>query len=532
MAIQSNALPPLVSLSVVNKQIDPTANDSSASSKSELANSERLLASLRIEIEPQSLGHVGILDLADELLMNIFGHATDSADIRNIRLTCRRFCSTSSHLLLDCLDVCLTSASLARAQEISCHPTISKGIRALHISLQSNRHLGNISRFTSLAIEYLQRKIGLVLMNPQKALENGNFVSWAEFEPILMERQRLLHSWFQYRETRKYSTRQQSLDVEILHRCYEKYRMEYEWQRRTIQDGTFAQAIAAAVGRIPRATTLLFTDKFRYRESFPIFHANKWRRHISASDVLDDRMMLSIGESLWPVVMTTKLAVQVPLAIHSAGSSTIQIGIHLPTQPDDSTWIHNQAQLLGLKAAAESLRVFAFQARMKDPSPPEDISSALTYLRVVLGAANLQVLTLSVPSYTLDEYVGPLLASFHWPHLRKLNLVRVALHLSDLKTFVGEFRPGIFLNLKQIRLRSGSWAEGLDVLRSKANSESQVGPLSGAECDPMVSDQLRRILDGGQASWASQYIQGVSNRNPFLVTEDETADEETNPSAI
>ncbi|KAI7786436.1 hypothetical protein LA080_003679 [Diaporthe eres] len=442
MTTQSNALLPLVSPTVVNKQADQTGNDSSASSKSELANSERLLASLRIDVEPQSLGHLGILDLADELLMNMFEHAADSADIRNIRLTCRRFCSTSSHLLLDCLDVCLTAASLARAQEISYHPPISKGIRVLHISLNTHDCLFDFSNFTSLAIENLRAGIGL----------------------------RLLGSWCQYKKTRKYSTHQQSLDVEVLRRGYEKYRVA---------------------------------------------------------------MMLLIGASLVPTVRPTELTVQVPLAIHSAGFSTIEIGIELPIQPGGSEWIHDQAQLLGLKAAAESLEAFTFQLCWWKSSPPEDLSSASPYLRVVLGAANLQVLTLSVPSmFLFDEHVGSLLASLRWPHLREINLVRIASHLSDLKTFVEGFRPGILLNLKQVRLRSGSWAEGLDVLRSKAKPESQVGSLSGAECDSMAFDQLRRILGGWQASWASQYVQGASIRNPFLVTEDETADEGTNAGSI
>lgn len=535
MPIQSNALLQLVSLSVVNKQIDQTANDSSASSKSELANSERLLASLRIEIEPHSRGHLGILDLADELLMNIFGHATDSADIRNIRLTCRRFCSTSSHLLLDCLDVCLTAASLARAQEISCHPTISKGIRVLHISLQSHNNLEDTTRFTYWAIQKLRENINAVLWNPQIALKNGNLASFAEFQPIFMERQRLLGSWCEYTETRKCSTRQQRLDVEVLRRGCEKYRMAYEWQRRTIKDGTFVQAIAAAVGRISRATKLLFTNKFRYLER-PGFNANLWRHHDSASDVLDDRMMLSIGASLSPKVKSTELTVQVPLALHAAGFPAVEIGIQCLNQSGvwpESTWIGDEAQLHGLKAAAKSLKVFTFEMNTWCSSLPERISSYSTYLRVVLGAENLEVLTLLVPyPFQSDEHIGSLLASLRWPHLREINLSHFAFHLNDLKSFIEGLRPGALLNLREIRLRSGTWAEGLDVLRSKANPESQVGSLSGAECDSMVFDQIGRILNGGRASWASQYVQGVSIRNPFLVTEDETADEETNPSTI
>lgn len=123
MPIHSNTS---VSVPVVTKETDQRPNDSSAFSQNGLVKSKRLLASLTSDIEPQSLGQLGILDLADELLMNIFDHAADSSDIRNILLTCRRFCSTSSHLLLDCLNVRLTPASLARAQEISCHPTIPR----------------------------------------------------------------------------------------------------------------------------------------------------------------------------------------------------------------------------------------------------------------------------------------------------------------------------------------------------------------------------------------------------------------------
>lgn len=549
MPTQSNALLPPASLSVVNKQTDQTPNNLSTSSQSRPrpADSEKLPASLFSDIEPHSLGHLGILDLADELLMNIFGHATDSADIRNIRLTCRRFCSTSSHLLLDCLDVCLTAASLARAQEISCHPTISKGIRVLHISLRCNRRLPSFLGYLSSATKYLLKNLSRVDWDPQNVFENGNFTSLAEVQAILGERERLFRSWSQYSVEQRCSTHQQSLDVEVLQRGYEKYQMAYEWQRRAVKDRTFAQAIAAAVGRMSRATRLLFTNRFRYRERSPGFHANMWRHHTSASDILDDRMMLSIGVSLGPEVITpTELAVQVPLAIHSAGCSTIEIGIDFSTLSGlcpRSTWIRNRAQVPDLKAAAESLKAFTFKSCPIGSSPSEEISTSVsTYLRVVLGAGagNIQALTLfpgfSYSSLDLDRpykgHIGPLLASRPWPHLRDISLADFPFHLNDLKRFIEGLQPGAFLNLRLIHLRSGTWAEGLDLLRSKANPESWVCYLTGAECESISSDQIKRIFDGMQASWASQYIRGVSICNPFLVTQDETTDEETNTDSI
>lgn len=531
-----------LSLPVATKETDQRPNDSNAFSQNVLVKPERLPASLPSDMEPQSLVQLGILDLADELLMNIFDHAADSADIRNIRLTCRRFCGTSSHLLLDCLNVRLTPASLARAQEISCHPTISKGIRVLHISLRSNKHLPSFMEYLSPAIRYLLWNLRLVSRNPENAVENGNFTSFTESQSISgeRERERLFDSWYQYKHEQTCSTHQQSLDVEVLRRGYEKYQMTYEWQQRTKQDGTFAQAIAAAVGRMSRATKLFFTNKFRYRKRR--LHANVRRHHTSVSDAIDERMMLSIGASLGPEGMPTELAVQVPLAIHSAGFSTTEIKFDFSTRPGlflGSSWVHQKDQLPGLKAAAESLKVFTFKNRAIRRSPSEEISTSVsTYLRAVLGAGagNIQVRTLfpgfSFSSLDLDRpykgHIGPVLASHRWPHLRKVNLAHVPFHLNDLKSFIEGLRPGAFFDLMFIHLRSGTWAEGLDVLRSKANPQSRILWLTGAECDSISSDQINRVFDFGQASWASRYIQGVSICNPFLVPKDETIDEETN----
>lgn len=297
------------------------------------------------------------------------------------------------------------------------------------------------------------------------------------------------------------------------------------------------QAIAAAAGRMPRATRVLFTGRSHYRERSPDFDANQFMHHTSASDIFDHRMMLSIGTSSWePNIKSTELAVQVPLAIHAAGFPAVEVGVQCDPRSGispHSTWIRDQAQLLGLKAAAESLKIFTFKTRMWPSRPSEDISSISTYLRVVLEAANLQVLTLSLSSdYVPGGQIESLLASRRWPYLRELNLAYIAFHMSDLKSFVEGLRPGVFLDFETVHLCSGTWAEGLDVLRSKANSESQVDDLRGAECAHISFHQRRRILDGEKASWASQYVQGVSIRNPFLVTEDETAEEETNAGTI
>ena len=187
-----------------------------------------------------------------------------------------------------------------------------------------------------------------------------------------------------------FNPREQTPEAEALCRGYEKHQLAYEWQQRTLHDGTFAPAIAAVIGRMPRGTKLLLTDRFRYREDSPKPRRYPWRSHTSSSDVFDDRMMWSTGASRSePKRETANLAVQVPLAMHAARLSPIEIGFHSFTQsrsPSQFTWIHDQSQLLDLRAAAESLKVFSFKVEepMTCTGFSRGISSMSKYLRVGL----------------------------------------------------------------------------------------------------------------------------------------------------
>ncbi|KAK0639497.1 hypothetical protein B0T16DRAFT_463165 [Cercophora newfieldiana] len=64
-------------------------------------------------------------------------HRDDSniTDIKNCRLTSRRFCDASSHLLVRVVRVDIRPSAIARLEAIAKHPIISKGVRAVAISL-------------------------------------------------------------------------------------------------------------------------------------------------------------------------------------------------------------------------------------------------------------------------------------------------------------------------------------------------------------------------------------------------------------
>lgn len=536
MPRHSSDLPPPISLSGANMQTDQKTNDSSASSQDGLASSNALPASPCSDIAAQSIGLLSITDLPDELLLNIFENATYSADIRNILLTCRRFCSTSSHLLLDCLDVCLTEASLARAREISCHPTIFRGIRIVHISLQSHPFVQDDLYFLGVGIFDLRISIDRVTRNQQEALESGNFSSPAEFQSILSERKRLLGSLVQMQRTKRtsYSAHQHSLDRDVLRPAYEKYRKTREWQQRTIADGTFAQELAAAVRRMPKPVKLLFTDRYRHWERSFKSRMMHWMDRTSLVDILNESVSLRLRQRPWlgGGCDSTPLAVQVPLAIHAAGSSTVDLAVQFFCSPMSPMVIdvHDQNQASCLKVAAENLKVFTFEDHTDYLSTARTFCAFSTYFGIVSGAGKLAALTVSLKPmpkrrYTSQpecRYIGSLLASFRWPHLREINLTGVPFHLTDLKSFIEKLRPEACVALNYTYLLSGTWAEGLDLLRTRANAGSWVDSLTGAECHSISSDQLGQIFDGEKASWASQYVQGAPIRNPFLVTEDET----------
>jgi hypothetical protein len=90
-----------------------------------------------------------ILDLPDELLIKISGYVkgwephgrslSESGggvrEIKTLRLTCKRFCNISTHLLIHFVRVELNPSSLSRLENISRHPAISRGVQGVRVNL-------------------------------------------------------------------------------------------------------------------------------------------------------------------------------------------------------------------------------------------------------------------------------------------------------------------------------------------------------------------------------------------------------------
>lgn len=113
---------------------------------------ELIKSDTRIAIDDVSrptLRPLKLPDMPDEILIKIIEYVKGwtgnmaplyelgnmGEDVKNLRLTCRRFCSASSHLLLQFLRVKLNPPSLSKFEEISRHPIISKWIRCVRVAL-------------------------------------------------------------------------------------------------------------------------------------------------------------------------------------------------------------------------------------------------------------------------------------------------------------------------------------------------------------------------------------------------------------
>lgn len=93
---------------------------------------------LPYELLQMTFCHLGVSTPRMDESLGVFPEIdflADTEDIRNVRLTCRRFRDNSSHLLLPYLEVTASPASLDRLSAISNCPSVAKGVLAIRVSL-------------------------------------------------------------------------------------------------------------------------------------------------------------------------------------------------------------------------------------------------------------------------------------------------------------------------------------------------------------------------------------------------------------
>lgn len=513
---------------------------------------------------------IGILDLPNEILRNIFDnfrenmeetgfwpgfdYKADTADIQNIRLVCQKFCDVSSHLLIPYLEVSPSRSSLERLDEIMRHSKISEGARVLSIDMSyySADMAQDLQLFSMICHDKLRNKIEslegilrswqerqyydrLYLGDTDGTAREDDTSEYAVVGDVLREYRRILSVWEEFSND--------SVDERIhldeaalsLRRGHERYRALFQEQDQILQGGHFTRAVAAAMARSHsggRPNLWLYMSDYQV---LPWYHNDRSvHRGTTGMDLSadPDRLIQSevIQRSPWWHARETEeeeppqsLLYELPLALRAEGVSLAGFQARINT-PLTFNFRMSHDQLSGLREVAETLNVFIFHLREDDyegpdyGAHPDKLVGFYAYLSAAMG--NVPSLSLSIGPEQSFLSIEPLLTSPSWQRLRCVDLSFMNMDIHGLRRFVGMLEQGVGIELSRIRLTSGTWAEALDILRSKAGWGSYVWDPRGAECDVMdekvVDDIFNHDISDPAANNVSLYIAGVEGvQNPL-----------------
>lgn len=422
-----------------------------------------------------------IHDLPDELLMDISGYLRNPADIKNLRLSCRRLNETSSHLLMDTVHVRLNPKSLERLSEVSQHATISRGIRRLvaSVDVYNADFARSVQSFAARCIQELDDLYeNIPWDNPYR---RGTFL--------------LRHSWIAFTETftdtYNDGAHVNEENVSALYNGWLRYHQLYHEQQMVLRHGRFPLAIASAIGRMPSIEELVLRDRSRssddqYPRSSKTFH--KLGKLVRDPTRLVEEMMLHAFS--WQKARITRvenpptqLLYQIPLAIHAAGHLVAHLRFDL-TPPHTLQLQLSSSQMYQLILFAQGLKSLKFSVRAEPanlwrPSrDAEEKENLDLFFAAFMKSMRLDFVALDFAFEERDclaanrthdpnrTSIGPLLTNLRQP--QNIHLKNCSLTLEELRTFVRLPRKvPVVLGLWYVYLLDGDWADAVELLRSE-----------------------------------------------------------------
>ncbi|ATY65018.1 hypothetical protein A9K55_003843 [Cordyceps militaris] len=495
------------------------------------------LRSLNILFLPDEI-LLGIFELVEDFdfrLAHVYCYGAGRMDIANIRLVCRQFCNVSSQLLLRSVSVNFNEPSLARLDEISRHPTIAKGVRAVRVVLHFHKlSFNDLDTFISHQADQLENAVSL-------------FEESRKWEPSTIPEHTASEMITNGRVAVSTLRRQASADTdndggyleddrsrrEHLAGIHREYLILFEKQALLIKTGEFCRLVGSAIARMPSARRLEFTDAH--------FASLREPRLIPGTDV---------WSTLYPFMLQPmtgyhtraygfespnyECIINVIEAVRNAGTLLSSIDIKLSTLACPTGLVPAPDIRREFSSGMQQLEAFSF--KYSGNANDQDVSDLHEFLSTCLDTASLQRLTLDMKGSEVESPridVGQIMGSMSRHKLTNILLHYVAVEVSKLKLLLERLPQSMNginqMNVMNICLLSGTWKDALDVLRRKARGIMALSHPRGAECDSMSQEDYERIFgheDHACSSEAEMYINrclpGLPNPpNPIQALEDE-----------
>ncbi|KAK0644006.1 hypothetical protein B0T16DRAFT_494919 [Cercophora newfieldiana] len=441
-----------------------------------------------------------MLDLPNEVILEVMRFSIETNrhgqpvfdHIKNCRLTCRCLSDAASRCLLPVVTVEISPASLARLEEISRHPLISKSVRTIRIHLFM--YDKSASSSFSLFVASCSSRLGL------------------ESRPL---------------------SRFKRLDPEGIQRSW---------------GVSYAAALAKAVEFDD--TYSLRPNEFR----FP-FKAFEQKPERNAIEILDQTQFLLQPEPfLWKRsevafsydpgdISQFMSGLTRVLTRHERFPHSLSMKLQFMMYEGDVS--PPLTQYRHIASGLRDLQSFTLTngnplMTMHDNYGPK---RAMTLLAPYLDAPHLQ--TLNVTFVRRDnsewpwEHLGMALAAKPRPALTSVSLKGIAIGPRHLMRLLGAPRPMVKLSFCLIFLQTGTWREVLDYLRLFSCPTESLRKPRGAEVEHLRKDEYQAVfghggLGSGSQSRVERYICGEDIPNPVPVMELETGesddDDESGPS--
>lgn len=504
---------------------------------------------IRLAINEQTrplLRPLTVLDLPNETLRSIFeyvkGETTmfeldffdmgrgDVAQVKNLRLTCRRFCDNSSHLLMFYVKVDMTPQSISHLNEVSQHPTISKGIRAVQIPL--GRHFdANIANdfqdFAHYQASRLREHVEGWEMNIARPL-GFDKTPKDVYERAVEQASTIAASW---EDAAQFGVDEDCSEHVLLKIAQKEYQRCYESQV-LLQRGAFGQAVATAMKRMPTATWLDLTDEDLYSRGPERMLSNFFPRDLEDPALL--QLKLQAPEFSWSMARYKGLRSPpidtIPSILASVGEARIclkGVDIRMPLPDDLSSFSMAEAEHPKLRAASQQLRAFEFRPRHATPLSLDTSYLLSGFLSTILDTRTLQKIDLCFDfQYENGEHIPPtfsmasVLLSRHWPELKALTY-NGPFYFEEMQKVINRIGKDVDLQWSGYSMDE-SWAKVLDFLRGRVSHNARLGDvngsIAGAECEEMTTEErdfiFREDLESFSGSLATKFIRGWTDTNP------------------